>query len=181
MMTNFDKVVDFNKTFNVKTFDKPLTSLFSEHPNIVELRMKLIREEVEELEQAVKEHDMKETIDALSDILYVVYGMGDALGINLDNTFDMVHRSNMSKVCNTENEAQETVQWYKDNSEDYNKKNPAQAPVEPIYTLGDTKYKDYTTYNKKYIINNKTTGKVLKSIYYKPVDFTNLVPYENSN
>jgi predicted HAD superfamily Cof-like phosphohydrolase len=161
-MSNFDKVVDFNKTFNVKTFDKPFTSVFSEYPDIVELRMKLIREEVEELEQAVKAQDMKETIDALSDILYVVYGMGDALGIDLDNTFNMVHRSNMSKVCNNEKEAQETVQWYKDNSEDYNTKNPAQAPVEPTYTF----------FNGKYVINNKKTGKVLKSIYYKPVDFT---------
>ena len=161
-MSNFDKVIDFNKTFNVKTFDKPLPSLFSEHPNIVELRMKLIREEVEELEQAVKEHDMKETIDALSDILYVVYGMGDALGIDLDHTFNMVHNSNMSKVCNTKKEAEETVQWYKDNSDTYNEKNPAQAPVEPVFSFA----------NGKYVINNKTTGKVLKSIYYNPVDFT---------
>ena len=164
-MSNFDKVIDFNKTCGVQTLNNPKESVFTKYPKLIDLRMKLIREEMEELEESVKTHDIKETIDALSDILYVVYGMGDALGIDLDHTFNMVHNSNMSKLCNTKKEAEETVQWYKDNSDTYNEKNPAQSPVEPIFTF----------INGKYVINNKTTGKVLKSIYYSPVDFTQIV------
>ena len=72
---------------------------------------------------------MKETIDALSDIL-CGYGAGASFGIDLNKTFDTVHESNMSKVCKNEEEANATVQ-YKDSSDGYNKKNPAQAPVDP--------------------------------------------------
>ena len=82
--------------------------------------MKLIVEEVEELQEAVKNHDMKETIDALSDILYVVYGAGSSFGIELDKAFDMVHESNMSRVCKDLDEANETIKWYKNNSESFN-------------------------------------------------------------
>ena len=53
----------------------------------MDLRMGLIREEMKELEEAVSNRDRKETIDALTDILYVVYGMGDCVGINLDKSF----------------------------------------------------------------------------------------------
>ena len=160
-MSNFDKVVDFNKTFGVTVHDKPQQNIFTEDPKLVDLRMKLIIEEVEELKEAVNNHDMKETIDALSDILYVVYGAGASFGIDLDKTFDMVHQSNMSKVCKNEDEADKTVQWYKDNSESYNEKNPAQAPVDPAWRI----------INGKYVVYNRLTGKVLKSVNYNPVDF----------
>ena len=160
-MSNFDKVVDFNKTFGVTVHDNPQQNIFIEDPKLVDLRMKLIIEEVEELKEAVNNHDMKETIDALSDILYVVYGAGASFGIDLDKTFDMVHESNMSKVCKNEDEADKTVQWYKDNSESYNKKNPAQAPVDPAWRI----------INGKYVVYNKLTCKVLKSVNYNPVNF----------
>ena len=155
-MSNFDKVVDFNKTFGVTVHDKPQQNIFTDDPKLVDLRMKLIIEEVEELKEAVNNHDMKETIDALSDILYVVYGAGSSFGIDLDKTFDMVHESNMSKVCKNEDEAD------KDNSKSYNEKNPAQAPVDPAWRI----------INGKYVVYNRLTGKVLKSVNYNPVDFT---------
>ena len=161
-MSNFDKVVDFNKTFGVTVHETPQMDIYTKDPKLVDLRLKLIVEEVEELQDAIKNHDMKETIDALSDILYVVYGAGASFGIDLDRTFDMVHKSNMSKVCKNEEEADATVQWYKDNSESYNKKNPAQAPVDP----------DWRIINGKHVVYNRLTGKVLKSINYNAVDFT---------
>lgn len=161
-MSNFDKVVDFNKTFGVTVHETPQMDIYTKDPKLVDLRLKLIVEEVEELQDAIKNHDMKETIDALSDILYVVYGAGASFGIDLDRTFDMVHKSNMSKVCKNEEEADATVQWYKDNSESYNKKNPAQAPVDPAWRI----------INSKHVVYNRLTGKVLKSINYNAVDFT---------
>ena len=74
----------------------------SRFPNkdIVNLRIKLIEEELEELKEAIKEKDLLEVADALTDILYVTYGAGHAFGINLDECFDEVQKSNMSKLDN---------------------------------------------------------------------------------
>ncbi len=65
---------------------------------ITQLRYELIKEELEELNEAIKSKDMKEIADALSDILYVTYGAGHAFGIDLDKCFDEVQKSNMSKL-----------------------------------------------------------------------------------
>ena len=161
-LTNFQKVHHFNQTFGATTHQDPQKDIFKRDPKLVELRMKLIREEVEELEDAVKNHDLTETIDALSDILYVVYGAGSSFGIDLDQTFNLVHESNMSKVCQSPGEAQDTVNYYLQHANSFNIKNPTQAPVDPAYRKqGDL-----------YIVYNQTTGKVLKSVSYKPVDFS---------
>tara|TARA_B100000780_G_scaffold277497_1_gene248332 strand:+ start:1070 stop:1411 length:342 start_codon:yes stop_codon:yes gene_type:complete len=66
--------------------------------NIIQLRCDLIKEELEELNQAIKDKDMTEVADALTDILYVTYGAGHAFGIDLDECFDEVQKSNMSKL-----------------------------------------------------------------------------------
>ena len=65
---------------------------------IVDLRYKLIEEELEELKEAIDKKDLKEVADALTDILYVTYGAGHAFGINLDKCFEEVQNSNMSKL-----------------------------------------------------------------------------------
>ena len=62
------------------------------------LRLSLIQEELDELTEAMKENDILEVADALTDILYVTYGAGHAFGINLDKCFDEVQKSNMSKL-----------------------------------------------------------------------------------
>ena len=67
---------------------------------IINLRLSLIKEEFQELEEAVKRKDIKEVADALTDILYVTYGAGHAFGINLDKCFEEVQNSNMSKLGN---------------------------------------------------------------------------------
>ena len=93
-MTNFQKVGLFMKTFGQEVKTKP--SLSSEKIN--SLRINLISEELEELKEAIKNNDLKETIDALTDILYVTYGAGHAFGVDLDKCFDEVQNSNMSKL-----------------------------------------------------------------------------------
>ena len=65
---------------------------------INELRISLINEELEELKKAIKDNDIVEVADALTDILYVAYGAGHAFGINLDKCFNEVQESNMSKL-----------------------------------------------------------------------------------
>ena len=65
---------------------------------IVQLRVDLIEEELNELKEAIKNNDIVEVADALTDILYVTYGAGHSFGVNLDKCFDEVQRSNMSKL-----------------------------------------------------------------------------------
>ena len=93
-MSNFQSVKKFMETFGQEIKNK------AEFPNekIVKLRYELIKEELEELKQAINDKDIKEVADALTDILYVTYGAGTAFGIDLDECFDEVHRSNMSKL-----------------------------------------------------------------------------------
>ena len=93
-MTNFEKVVEFMKTFGQEVKSN------AEFPNekIVDLRKKLINEEFQELKDAINDKNIVEVADALTDILVVTYGAGAAFGINLDKCFDEVHRSNMSKL-----------------------------------------------------------------------------------
>ena len=67
---------------------------------IVNLRVALIEEELSELKEAMKNKDIQEVADALTDILYVTYGAGHAFGIDLDKCFDEVQNSNMSKLGN---------------------------------------------------------------------------------
>ena len=93
-MTNFEKVGLFMKTFGQEV--KTTSSLSSEKIN--NLRISLINEELEEFKEAIRNNDLKEAADALTDILYVTYGAGHAFGINLDKCFDEVQRSNMSKL-----------------------------------------------------------------------------------
>ena len=103
--TNFEKVIEFNDGFGVTVNNTLQKDVFKQEPSLVKLRLDLILEEVKELKDAVDNHDMTETIDALADILYVVYGAGASFGINLDKAFDIVHKSNMSKLCETEEDA----------------------------------------------------------------------------
>ena len=93
-MTNFEKVKIFMETFGQEV--KKTSSLST--PKINDLRISLIHEELEELKQAIKDNDIKEVADALTDILYVTYGAGHAFGIDLDKCFDEVQNSNMSKL-----------------------------------------------------------------------------------
>ena len=93
-MTNFEKVGVFMKTFGQEVKDK--SSFGTEKIN--QLRLNLIKEELEELREAMENKDLVEVADALTDILYVTYGAGHAFGINLDKCFDEVQNSNMSKL-----------------------------------------------------------------------------------
>jgi len=157
-MTNFEKVIDFNKSFGIKVFDAVQKDIFDTDPKTVNYRMSLITEEVNELKEAVEKKDMKEVIDALSDILYVVYGMGASFGIDLDKSFKIVHESNMTKLCETEDEAIKTVEWYKENDKRYDS---------PDYRKSDD--------GKYWVVYNVSTKKILKNINYNPADFGSML------
>ena len=93
-MTNFQKVKKFMQTFGQEIKEN------AEFPSekITKLRTDLIEEELSELRIAITNKNIKEVADALTDILYVTYGAGHSFGINLDDCFNEVQKSNMSKL-----------------------------------------------------------------------------------
>ena len=93
-MTNFNNVKKFMKVFGQEVKTK------AEFPSekVVQLRYDLIKEELDEFSEALKDRNLVEVADSLTDILYVTYGAGVAFGIDLDKCFDEVQRSNMSKL-----------------------------------------------------------------------------------
>ena len=93
-MTNFESVGKFMETFGQEIKEK---AGFPDD-KIISLRYELIKEELNELKEAIEDKNIKEVADALTDILYVTYGAGHAFGINLDNCFKEVQNSNMSKL-----------------------------------------------------------------------------------
>mgnify|MGYP000447343112 FL=1 len=93
-MSNFESVKKFMETFGQEIREK---ASFPDD-KITSLRYELIKEELDELREAIDSKDIKEVADALTDILYVTYGAGHAFGINLDKCFEEVQNSNMSKL-----------------------------------------------------------------------------------
>ena len=93
-MTNFNKVKTFMNTYGQEVKNTP------EFPDskIVQLRIDLIQEELNELKEAINNNDIIEVADALTDILYVTYGAGHSFGVDLDSCFNEVQNSNMSKL-----------------------------------------------------------------------------------
>lgn len=153
-MSNFQKVTQF--MLSAGQF-RNINSLNEEEvEQLKKFRTDLIEEEFNELKDAFKKNDRSEVIDALTDILYVVYGAGVAFEIDLDQAFKIVHDSNMSKFCKTEQEAKDTVEHYKNTSKIYD--SPA-----------------YKWEHGYYVVYNESSGKILKSINYIPAKFPPLM------
>lgn len=93
-MNNHQKMVDIF----MKACEQYVPASFTPMGYPAELRLKLIREEVDELESALEKKDWIEVIDALCDLLYVTYGAASSLGVDIEPFFEEVHRSNMSKL-----------------------------------------------------------------------------------
>ncbi len=157
--TDYESVKEFNNAFGIPTHDTPQLDIFEKDTKTVDYRLSLINEEVKELNDAIKNKDMVETIDALADIIYVVQGMGSSFGLDLDKAFDIVHKSNMSKLCKTEDEAKQTVEYYK--------QHPELGYTTPNYRLAND--------NVNYVVFNESTKKILKSINYTPTNFSSIL------
>lgn len=175
--TNFEKAVEFNQTAEVEmnkscglNSGSPSASVvFREQPKLVAGALALIREEVRELEEAVQAEDMVEVLDALGDILVVTYGMAYRLGYNVDEVYDLIHKSNMSKFCSTEDEARETVAKYQ---------REFTAGTSPYATPAYRQSKD----KSRWIVYNQDSEKIIKNMNYRAVDLTAVVPaYQSSS
>jgi len=148
--TNFQKVGEFHDLFGHPQRTQPYVNMFEENPKLVNFRLSLIDEEVRELKEACEKHDLVEASDALADILYVVYGAGHAFGLDLDELFAEVHNSNLSKLCKSEGEAKETVEWYLQNEPRYKK---------PSYRKSSR--------GEFWVVYDAETSKILKSIKFR--------------
>ena len=148
---SLNQVADFHHTFKHPVLNKP--QIPSEKR--CKLRVELISEELKELEQAIKDNDIVEVADALCDIQYVLsgavleFGMGEKFKV----LFDEVQRSNMSKACESEQEAIETVEYYENkNTSCYYKKEEG-----------------------KWLVYREGDNKTLKSINYSPADLKSIL------
>jgi predicted HAD superfamily Cof-like phosphohydrolase len=157
--SHYEKVIEFNKAFGVHTETKPNSKVF-DNPKLIDYRLSLVLEEINELMEAVQNKDFVETIDALADIEYVVLGFFTALGVNGDKAFDVVHNSNMSKLCVSEEEAKKTVEYYNAHFDKH-------GYDSPTYRLSDD--------GVHFVVYNKSTSKILKSINYTPADFKEIL------
>jgi predicted HAD superfamily Cof-like phosphohydrolase len=140
------QVAEFHKTFTAPILPTP--QIPSRERS--ELRISLLQEELNELKQAIAENNLVEVADSFCDLQYVLsgaileFGMAD----KFSEMFAEVHRSNMSKACNTEQEAQETVEHY------------LQQGQEAHYEKSENKYN----------VHRVSDNKVLKNKYYSPAD-----------
>ena len=145
-------VAEFHKTFKHPIITSP--EIPSE--NRCQLRVALIAEELKELEVAILEKDIVEVADALCDIQYVLAGaiLEFGLGEKFKSLFEEVQRSNMSKACTSEEEADQTVEHYrkKDGTECY-----------------------YLQEGDKWLVYRKSDNKTLKSIRYSPANLQKII------
>lgn len=158
-LSNFQKVVQFNKAFGVQTNTTPQLDIFDKDPKLVAYRLALIEEEVQEFKDAIKDKNMTEILDSVGDILYVVYGAATAFGFNADQVFQIVQDSNMSKLCKTEEDAQETVRLYQTEV--------PQRYDSPAYRKSDD--------GIHWVVYNQSTMKILKNYKYTPANFEKLL------
>lgn len=156
-----EKVREFNRGFGLEVLTEPQPDRLREDPKLIHRKMELIREEMRELEEAVSAQDPVETMDALLDLEYVINGMAIALGMDMDRGMERVHASNMSKLCQSEEDAIETVAWYRRRYEE-----GESLYDSPVYAA--------TEDGRGYIVRNESTNKILKSIRYHPVDLRDL-------
>ncbi len=147
-----NQVAEFHKTFRHPILDSP--QIPSE--DRCKLRVSLIAEELKELQEAIEDKDVVEIADALCDIQYVLsgaileFGMGD----KFKELFDEVQRSNMSKACETEEEAKQTVEHYK-----------KEKNTEAYFEQRDGKW----------LVYRQGDNKTLKSVNYSPADLKSIL------
>ena len=148
---SLNQVAEFHKTFNAPILEKPQIP----SKERCELRVSLLQEELNELQQAIADNDLVEIADALCDLQYVLSGavLEFGLGEKFPALFNEVQRSNMSKACSDQQEADETIAFYKEKGEEaFSEKS------------GD-----------KINVHRKSDHKVLKNKYYSPADLKTIL------
>lgn len=139
-------VAEFHRVFRVPAPTSPAIPA----PERCRLRVNLLQEELNELQQAIADGDLVEVADALADLQYVLSGavLEFGLGNRFKALFDEVHRSNMSKTCGSPAEAEATLAHYRALDQDGR-----------VERSGD-----------HYLVFRTADNKVLKNVNYSPAD-----------
>jgi len=151
-LTNFDKVKIF-----MDTAGQTQRTLDLRDDKLCNFRVALVEEEFKEFKKAVIEKDREEVLDGIMDILVTVYGSAVAFGLTkktMEECFDIVHNSNMSKFCKTEEEAKDTVKHYENLS----------------LRIYDSPSYRFCQESNLWVVYNESSGKILKSINYTPAN-----------
>lgn len=148
---SLNQVAEFHRTFNAPILNTPQIP----SKERCELRLTLLQEELNELRDAIADNDIVEVADALCDLQYVLSGavLEFGLGDKFVELFNEVQRSNMSKACSTQEEADETIAFYKDK--------------------GEEAFSEIS--GKKINVHRKSDYKVLKNKYYSPADLRTIL------
>ena len=149
---SLNQTADFHRLFNHPILNKPTIP----NKKRCDLRVELISEELKELVEAIRDNDIVEIADALCDIQYVLSGAVHEFGMSekFVRMFNEVQRSNMSKACVSVDEAEKTIEWYKE-----------EKGIDSFYEEK----------NGKYLIYRKSDGKTLKSINYSPANLKEIL------
>lgn len=150
-LDSLNQVATFHKTFNAPILETPQIP----SKERCALRVSLLQEELNELKQAIEDQDIVEIADALCDLQYVLSGavLEFGLGDKFVDLFNEVQRSNMSKACDTEEQAQETIEHY--------------------LAKGEQAY--YEKSGEKYNVHRSADHKVLKNKYYSAADLASIL------
>ncbi|WP_417431446.1 hypothetical protein [Halpernia sp.] len=146
-----NQVAEFHKTFNAPILDTPQIP----SKQRCDLRVELLQEELNELKDAIAQNDLVEIADALCDLQYVLSGavLEFGMGEKFVELFNEVQRSNMSKACANQQEADDTIEFYKEKGQEgYSEKS------------GD-----------KINVHRTSDNKVLKNKYYSPADLKSIL------
>lgn len=148
---SLNQVAEFHRTFNAPILDSPQIP----SKERCDLRVLLLQEELDELKQAIADNDITEIADALCDLQYVLSGavLEFGLGNKFVELFNEVQRSNMSKACSTQDEADKTIEFYRNKGED-------------AYSEAS---------GEKINVHRKSDHKVLKSVNYSPADLKSIL------
>jgi len=145
-------VSEFHETFGAPILETPQIP----SSDRCELRVSLLQEELNELKEAIEKGDVVEIADALADLQYVLSGavLEFGMGTKFDELFDEVQRSNMSKACDSQQDALATLSHYKQKD-----------GTEGVYKEE----------NGKWLVYRKEDNKVLKSVNYSPANLKDIV------
>ncbi|OWK98606.1 hypothetical protein EGH90_03240 [Kaistella haifensis] len=148
---SLNQVAEFHKTFNAPILETPQIP----SKERCELRISLLQEELNELKEAISDQNMVEIADALCDLQYVLSGavLEFGLGEKFVEMFNEVHRSNMSKACDNQQQADETIAFYAEKGE------------EAFSEISGNKIN----------VHRKSDHKVLKNKYYSPADLATIL------
>lgn len=150
-LDSLNQVAEFHKTFNAPILEKP--TIPSKKRSA--LRVALLQEELDELKKAIEDNDLVEVADALCDLQYVLSGavLEFGLGEKFVELFNEVQRSNMSKACDNQQQADETITFYKEKGQDA--------------------YSEIS--GEKINVHRVSDNKVLKNKYYSPADLKKIL------